>query len=385
MKKLLRLLTGLSFPLLQLSTFPAHPTHPAPLLQTISENQAKEKTISFLAVGDNLIHSQIYEEAELDEGGYDFKPFYAPFAQEIQQADLAFINQESIIGGDDLGFSIYPAFNTPSQMAQNLADIGFNLVSGANNHSLDKGVQGVQNTLTIWGHQSDRTLFTGIFDSAEEREKIPLVEIKGITFSFLAYTYGTNGVQADAPYRVNYLNETQIRQDVERAKAQSDRIIVSAHWGEEYAQFPNEEQKQWAQLFADLGVAVVIGTHSHTLQPMEWLTGKDGNQTLVAYSLGNFLASTPNDVSLLGGMLTFDIQKPDLTIENVVLEPLVIHYEATDPSEILTRHHFSIDRLENYTEEQAKRHGLNGYNGHSVSMDRFYNWADTIIPSDFRK
>src|SRR5699024_8799973 len=107
-------------------------------------------------------------------------------------------------------------------MAKNLADIGFNLVSGANNHSLDKGVQGVQNTLTIWGHQSDRTLFTGIFDSAEEREKIPLVEIKGITFSFLAYTYGTNGVQADAPYRVNYLNETQIRQDVERAKAQSD-------------------------------------------------------------------------------------------------------------------------------------------------------------------
>src|SRR5699024_4286754 len=101
--------TGLSFSLLQLSVFPAHSTHPAPLLQTISENQAKEKTISFLAVGDNLIHSQIYEEAELDEGGYDFKPFYAPFAQEIQQADLAFINQESIIGGDELGFSSYPA------------------------------------------------------------------------------------------------------------------------------------------------------------------------------------------------------------------------------------------------------------------------------------
>src|SRR5699024_9682891 len=198
----------------------------------------------------------------------------------------------------------------------------------------------------------------------------PTIEMKGVTFSFLAYTYGTNGIEPDVPYRLNYFDEDLVRQDVERAKEQSDMVIVSAHWGEEYALEPNDYQKHYAQLLADLGVDVVIGTHSHTIQPMEWLTGKDGNQTLVMYSLGNFIASTPNDESLLGGMVTFDIVKPELTIENVHFEPLVIQYEATDPDEILTRHNFSVNKLKNYSEEQAKQHGLNGYDGHSVSIDR---------------
>lgn len=343
-----------------------------------------ENRISFLAVGDNLIHRQIYEEMETADG-YNFKPLYTAVAEDIQQADLAFVNQESILGGDDLGFSTYPAFNTPSQMAGDLADLGFNLVSLANNHTLDKGTQGVLNTLEIWDKQSDRVLSTGAFNSQEERDAIPLITVKGVTFSFLAYTYGTNGIKADTPYRLNYFTEERVKEDLRRAKEQSDMVIVSAHWGEEYGQEPTDYQKHYAQLLADEGADIIIGNHSHTIQPIEWIEGKEGTQTLVTYSLGNFIASTPNDVSLLGGMLTFDIQKPDLTIENVHFEPLVIQYEATDPSEILTRHHFSVNKLDEYTEEQARKHGMNGYEGHDVSIDRFHQWVEEIIDPQFRK
>lgn len=341
--------------------------------------------LSFVAVGDNLIHSQIYDESKLPDGTYDFSPRYALLAPDIEAADLAYVNQESILGGDDLGFSTYPAFNTPSDMAGQLADMGFNLVSIANNHTLDKGIQGVRNTLSIWEEHSNDVLVTGAFDSQEARDAIPTVEMGGITFSFLAYTYGTNGIQADVPYRLNYFSEERVTQDVQRAKEQSDFVIVSAHWGDEYAQEPNDFQKSYAQLLADLGVDVVIGAHSHTIQPIEWVQGKDGSETLVLYSLGNFLASTPNDVALLGGMVNFDIQKSDLTIENVRFEPLVIHYEASVPSDIYTRESFYVTKLKDYTEEEARAHGLNGYENHTVSIDRFHQWVDTIIDPAFRQ
>ena len=350
-----------------------------------SENESETDTLSFVAVGDNLIHRQIFVESEQPDGTYDFSPRYEFIAPDIEQADLAYVNQESIIGGDEIPFTSYPTFNTPSDMAKQINDLGFNLVSIANNHTLDKGPKAVVNTLEIWENYSDNILVTGAFDSQEERDTIPLMEMDGVTFSFLAYTYGTNGIEPDVPYRLNYFDEDLVTRDVQKAKEQSDFVIVSAHWGDEYAQEPNDYQKRYAQLLADLEVDVVIGAHSHTIQPMEWVEGKNGNETLVMYSLGNFLASTPNDVSLLGGMVTFDIQKPKLSIENVHFEPLVIHYEASNPSDIQTRHAFSVNKLADYTEEQAAAHGLNGYEGHSVSITRFHEWVNQVIDPVFRK
>ncbi|MGB7460936.1 MAG: CapA family protein, partial [Carnobacterium jeotgali] len=211
-----------------------------------------------MGVGDNLIHNVIFEEAQLEDGTFDFKPMFENVAEEIETADLAFINQETLIGGDDFGFSGYPAFNTPSDMSADLNELGFDLVNGASNHSLDKGRQGVVNTLDIWDKQEDM-VFTGVFDSQEERDAIPVIERDGVTFSFLAYTYGTNGIEPDVSYRLNYFDEALITQDIERAKKVSDFVIVSAHWGDEHMLEPNEFQKKYAQLFADLEVDAVIG------------------------------------------------------------------------------------------------------------------------------
>lgn len=252
---------------------------------------------------------------------------------------MSFINQETLFAGDDRPFLGYPAFNTPSDMAADLVETGFNLMSIANNHTLNMGVSGVLNMLNYLSEYDDHIHYTGAFETLEDRDEITLIEQDGIGFSFLAYTYGTNGLAADTSYRVNYFDPDLITQDVERAKEISDFVIVSAHWGEEHAFTPNAMQEDYAQLFADLEVDVVVGHHSHTIQPLEWITGEDGNETLVIYSLGNFLASATSDINLLGGMVSFDFvqEEEEKFIENVYWEPLVIHYENEDPQNIDAR------------------------------------------------
>jgi len=337
----------------------------------IPEEDAKN-TVSFYALGDNLIHQQIFEYAQTDDQAYDFKPIYHLLSEQIANADLAFINQESIIGGDALGFSGYPAFNTPSDMTENLVDLGFDIVNGSNNHTLDKGTTGVQNTLNYWEPYSENVLFTGVFASQEDRDTIQIVEKNGLKFAVLAYTYGTNGLVPDESYQLNYFDPDLITQDVARAQELSDFVIVSAHWGDEHAFEPNQMQYDYAQLFADLDVDVVVGNHSHTIQPIEWVTGADGNETLIIYSLGNALASTISDRNLLGGSIQFDFVAEDeeLSIENVSFNPHVIHYEEAIRGDILSRTNFEIYPLADYPEEKAAQHALVGFEDNVISVEK---------------
>ena len=248
--------------------------------KAIPSEKEQEKVISFIGVGDNLIHDSIFRDAELTDGTYDFKPIYENVAADIESADIAFLNQETISAGDDYAYSGYPAFNTPPEIAQDMNDLGFDLVNGATNHALDYDYPGALNSLAVWNEQED-VVYTGIYASQADRDEIRTIERDGVTFSFLTYTYGTNGIEPDTSYRVAYFDEEQIRTDVANAKAVSDVVIVSAHWGDENTQEVNEMQRRYAQLFADLEVDVVIGTHPHILQPIEWVTGANQNKTLV--------------------------------------------------------------------------------------------------------
>lgn len=343
------------------------------------------KDITFFAVGDNLIHDEIIDYAKTGDQDYDFKPIYKNMQEDIQDADLAFINQESIIGGDDLAFTGYPSFNTPSDMVENLSQIGFDIVSGSNNHSLDKGTQGVKNTVDYWKNVEEDTLFTGVFNSQEERDNIPVIEVDGISFSILTYTYGTNGIEAEFPYLLNYFDKDLIKKDVKKAKDLSDIVIVSAHWGDEHSLEPNQMQKDYAQLFADLEVDLVVGTHSHTIQPVEWVSGGNGNETLVIYSLGNFLASTTSDINMLGGSVQLDFveENDNYSIDNVLFEPIVIHYETAIENDINSRTDFEIFKLENYANEKAKKHALNNYEDNLVSPDKYSEIVEEVIDNDF--
>lgn len=361
----------------------SEPENPA---ETTSDEEL-QKTVSFYGVGDNLIHSQIINYAETNEGAFDFKPIYENFSETIEQADLSFINQESIIGGDDLGFTGYPSFNTPSDMADNLVDLGFDLVVGSNNHSLDRGTAGVQNTLAYWDSFGDDVLFTGVFESQKHRDTIPVVEVNGLTFSILTYTYGTNGVIPEAPYQINYLDPELITKDVAQAQEKSDFVIVSAHMGDEHSFSANQMQKDYAQLFANLNVDLVVGDHSHTIQPIEWLTGKNGNETLMIYSLGNFLASTTSDINLLGGGLHLDFVEEDDEhfIENVRFEPHVIHYEEEVAGDISTRTNFELFNLDEYPEALADQHALNNFEDNSIDVENYQEIVEEVIDPDFLK
>ena len=340
----------------------------------------KENKVSFTAVGDNLMHQLLLDKAKTDDG-YDFSPYYTNIKPFIEKADLAFVNQETILGGGKA--SGYPNFNTPDIMAKNLQDVGFDIVNGATNHSLDKGGDALLNSIKVF-QQYKNMKYIGLYESQEKRDDITVVEQNGIRIALLSYNQLTNGHKMPNSYCMNLFDEDVIKKDVENAKEISDFVVVSCHWGNEYDTKPDAFQKKYAKLFADLGVDVILGTHSHTLQPVEWVEGKDGHKTLVAYSLGNFVSGMMEEETQLEGMISFDLKKEDnrCSIENVVLTPLVNHYEVTNLKDAYgTRQNFTVYRLKDYTEELAKQHGLNGYEGIQISVAKMKEKVNKRISS----
>lgn len=346
--------------------------------------KSEEKRISFIGVGDNLIHENVIWAAETPDGSYDFSNMYENIAADVENADLAFLNQETIFAGPDYPYSGYPSFNTPEQLGTNMVDLGFDLINGATNHTLDFGAAGATYALDFWKQYED-VRYTGVFESEEASREIPTIERDGVTFSFLAYTYGTNGIEPDTNWRVNYFDEEKIRTDVAKAKEVSDVVIVSAHWGDENTYVVNEYQKYYGQLFADLEVDVVIGTHPHVIQPVEWLTGTNGNEMLVVWSLGNLLAHALDDINTLGGMISFDfvVTEEETAIENIVFRPTVSHFSYHYNDNDRLKRKFKIYYLDEYTDELSIEHGLNALEGISVSLERYYSQVESVIAPEF--
>ena len=348
-----------------------------------TEEKTDETVVSFMGVGDNLIHDTVYKDALTEDGTYDFKKMYENFKDDASNADIAFINQETILGGEELGLSGYPTFNSPTEIAKNLEDTGFNLANLATNHCLDKSDLGIENELAAFAKTNIVT--DGIYTSQDSFNTIPTFTKKGITFSFLAYTYGTNGIEPPNSYNVSYFDENQIKDEVSRAKEISDVVIVSAHWGDENTFAPNDFQTYYAKLFADLGVDVVIGTHPHTIQPVEWITGENGNQMLCVYSLGNFIGGMLTTDNAIGGEITFDFVKKDqqITIENVQWIPTMIHFEGNQSNIMEERYNYKAYKLSQYSDELASKHVLNGYEGNEVSIQIIKNRTKAVIDSQF--
>lgn len=265
-------------------------------------------SMTLTAIGDILIHSIVYNDAKTGNG-YDFKPMIAKVKGLLENADLTIANQETIVGGTEIGLSTYPSFNSPYEVADAFKDAGVDIVSIANNHTLDRGEKAIlsaTNYLNKIGME-----YTGGYQSPEDKSKIRVLNRNGISIAFLSYTYGTNGIPVPKgkDYLVNLIDMELIKKDIKEAKQVADVVSVSMHWGNEYQLLPNDYQKQLAQQLADEGVDLIIGHHPHVLQPMDWLTGKNGNQTFVIYSLGNFLSGQMWDYKDIGGVLQVEIVK----------------------------------------------------------------------------
>lgn len=343
-------------------------------LSTINESQ-KEETVDVTAVGDNLIHPAVYRDAEKADGSYNFKPMYKPVKEDIKQADLAYVNQESPLGGDDRPYSGFKRFNTPSDVAGDLVDTGFNLVNGSNNHALDQGSKGLEHEVDVWKAFKNRVLFTGKYQSQSQRDRIPVKKVNGMEVSMLSYTYGTNGLKSKHDYSINYLDKKLMKHDIQRAKKKSDAVIVSVHWGKEGSHKPTRVQKDYAKFLAKQNVDVVIGTHPHVIQPVKWVKGTDGHRTLVAYSLGNFLNAqmTGTESNELGGNLSFTLKEKgnQVTVKNVEWKSLVNHFERKDVRYPMKRTDFKVIPLDDYTDDMIQRHGLQGFPDYDMSRDRF--------------
>lgn len=345
---------------------------------------ANEQTVvSFMGVGDNLIHDTVYKDALQEDGTYDFTDMYANFSEDLRNTDIKFINQETVLGGVDLGLSGYPTFNSPTEIAKNLESVGFNLVNLASNHCLDRMEQGIANELAAFDETN--IVHDGVYNTQEEFDTIPTFTKNGITFSFLAYTYGTNGIQPTYTYNVSYFDDAQIQSDVQRAKEISDVVIVSAHWGDENIFEPNDFQKHYAQLFADCGVDVVIGTHPHTIQPVEWIEGSEGNKMLCVYSLGNFIGGMLTTDNAIGGEIKFDFIKKgeNISIENVEWIPTIIHFEGDQANIMEKRSNYQAYKVSQYTDKLAKKHVLNNYEGNVVSLEYIDSKTREVISAEF--
>ena len=309
-------------------------TTPAPTQPETAETVKEEtKEVSFLAVGDNLIHGAIYYYGDQGDGIYNIDGVYARTKQDISAADVAYINQETICGGTSLGLSSYPVFNGPYEVLDAVANAGFDWISTCSNHSMDKGEQGIRNQLAYL--EKLPLVETGTHQNEDDTKNYRVIEKNGLRIGLLSYTYGLNGfvLPEGKSYLVDLIDEERIQQDVENISEISDIQIVSMHWGEEYQFAPNEEQTQLAQMLTDLGVDVIIGSHPHVLQPVEQLTGKNGNETLVWYSLGNFVSAQDVNYRMLGGMArwkcVYDPNDQSVHFEDVSFEPTVMYFNQT--------------------------------------------------------
>lgn len=269
--------------------------------EEVKKEEPKISKLSLIMVGDALLHGSVYRDA-YKNGVYNFDSQLEYIKPIVQNYDLAFYNQESILGGTELGLSDYPAFNSPREFGDAMVNSGFNLVSLANNHTMDRGEKAVLNSCEYW-KSKENVLAAGSYCSKEDSEAIQIREKNGIKYTMLAYTYGTNGISVPQgkEYLVNLYSDEKAKSDIEKVRDKVDLLIVSMHWGTEYQAEPTEEQKREAEYLSSLGVDIIIGTHPHIIEPITYI-----NNTLVIYSLGNFISaqSTNNDYNTMVELMT---------------------------------------------------------------------------------
>jgi len=372
-------------------TIDPEPTLVAKELPTIKPVQAVQKdkpvitTAKIVAIGDILLHQSVYDDAATPQGTYEFTPMFLKVKPFLESADLAIANQETMIGGTELGLSSYPMFNSPFEIGDALKEAGIDLVTLANNHTLDRGEKAINNALDHW--ESIGMPYTGSFKSEEDRATIRTIQKNDITFSFLSYSYGTNGmpVPEDKPYLINLIDLPLIEQDVAKAKELSDVVVVSMHWGNEYEAFPSTEQMDLAEDLSEMGVDIIIGHHPHVLQPMDWIDRSDGSKTFVLYSLGNFLSAQEGLERLIGGIGGVEITKTVyqgeslITLDNPSFVCTYVHSKNWKDYEIIPMYQLSEGYLPSYQQhyERTQDH-MRNYTNEVTFVEN----VDEKIPKD---
>lgn len=348
--------------------------------ETTTSQQELFSRVSFVAVGDNLIHDTVYKQAAArTSSGYDFSYDYEKVADLIEAPDVAILNQETIISTEH-NVSSYPQFNSPVEVGEEMLDIGFDVFNIATNHSVDCGEKGLISAINFWKEKNAIT--TGAYLNNEDFANIPMNEVNGVKIAYLGFTESTNGLKLPEDSEVILMlasDENVLQQRIMKAKENADVVIVNAHWGNEYTHEPTDTQRTLAEKLASWGADVIIGTHPHVIQPVEYIINADGRKTLVAYSLGNFISAQNRGPRMLGGMLNFEVVKNntsgEITLENVKFSGVVTHYGYNYSN-------IRIYPLSAYSEELASKHGVISKTP-DFSLQYLYDILNEVIDKQF--
>lgn len=339
-------------------------------IEVKEEEKPKEYSASLVMVGDLLVHDRLYN-AMKTSNGYDFKPALTYIKDIVKEYDIAYYNQETILGGEEIGLSSYPSFNSPYEVGDAMIDAGFNLVSLATNHTLDRGEKAITNSVNYW-NKHPSVLAVGSYLSFEERNKVRIKEVNNITYTMLNYTYGTNGIKVPEgkEYLVNVWPCTgnnlesdtkyqeykeKVQEDIKRVRDKVDLLIVAMHWGVEYTHIPTNYQLDMASFLEEEGVDIIIGTHPHVVMPVTYI-----NDTLVVYSLGNFLSAQETNidnnttVGLMSGITItkkVDKDKTEIGLSNLTNELLYTYSKNNRDYKVIP---FSNPDIKEYLEDYER-------------------------------
>lgn len=312
----------------------------------IEEPEPIVKKATLIMGGDALTHESVYLDNQT-EGGYDFTYPFSEIKKIVKDYDLAYYNQETVLGGSGFPISGYPEFNTPQEVGEALIDAGFNLISLASNHLLDfyyvYGDSLIQSQITFF-KQYQNVITAGSYSSSEDKEEMRIGEVNGISYALLDYTYGSNttGLSDEESYLINFINKEEIEKDIKKYRDQVDLLLVAMHWGDEGSLDENDYQKEYAKFLADLDVDIVIGSHPHVLQPIEWI-----DDTLVIYSLGNLYSNQYFNIdNLSSALISVDIIKENdskIKLENVKAD--LIFTDLDDKHKVYLYRDLSSDQL----------------------------------------
>lgn len=322
-------------------------------------SSAKDVSITILGAGDDLIHSNVYKQAAKRTGGkgYDFTPVYSHVAGQIRAADIAVVNQETVLAGKVLPPSNYPLFNSPVEVGDALVQAGFDVINHANNHILDMGEKGICATLDYWDTKPVKVV--GVYRNDADRENIRVVEAKGIKTAHIGITEMTNGMYLPkgSPYRIVYAKDTALIEHlIKKARNLADVVVISVHWGTEDTYELTENQKKLAQQMVDWGADIIFGNHPHVVQKLTLLTrASDGAKCPVIFALGNFVSAQLYGRNMVSGLLTVTVTKSGKTgktsYSGMKFTPIVTHYGSGFSN-------ITIYPFRQYTDAMAAQHGV---------------------------
>ena len=326
-----------------------------------TEAPPEPSVVRLMAVGDNLIHNSIYQQAQKRAGGtgYDFRFAYDGVRELLAEADLSVINQETPVAGAIAPPASFPMFNSPVELGDEVYNLGFRAINLSNNHMLDQWSRGVLASLDYW-ESKPGVVTSGAYRNEEDFKKPRVLEVNGITFGFVSATYNFNGLQLPSGSELVLPlleEEDRIRAAVEAAGAAADVVVASMHWGVENSRTVIDAQRGLARKLADWGADIIIGTHPHVLQGMEWLDrpAEQGGNVFVAYSLGNFISAQSQPAQVIGGILelyvTKDNQTGNITVAKPRFMPVITQYGGGFSN-------LHVVPWSKYTPEMANSHGV---------------------------